>query len=268
MNATAAIPPPTSSLSEAARSRMLSLRGEPVLYADWLRAVFIHFEVDAEALQRKVPFELDLDDGRAYVSLVAFSMQHMRPRIGGKLAAALLKPIASHDFLNLRAYVRHGSKTGIYFLAEWLSNPLSLALGPPVFGLPYRCGRLEYQHQHEKGRLQGSVFATSREQTGQGRAALRYEARIETAANFSPCPAGSRDEFLLERYVAFTSHYCRRFFRIWHPPWPQVPVDVALSDTSLLNRTWPWFREAKVIGANYSPGIRGVWMGRPRFTGI
>ena len=48
-------------------------------------ALFIHFEVDAERLQRDVPFPLDLRDGKAYVSLVAFTMRAMRFRFGGKV---------------------------------------------------------------------------------------------------------------------------------------------------------------------------------------
>src|SRR5581483_402315 len=77
--------------SLAARERMLGVRGEPLLYADWLRVVFVHFEVEAGVLQRAVPFELDLFEGRAFVSLVAFTMRGMRPRIGGKLGAWLFK---------------------------------------------------------------------------------------------------------------------------------------------------------------------------------
>jgi uncharacterized protein len=248
----------TGCFSDAARHRILSVAGEPLFHADWLRAVFIHYEVDAECLQRAVPFELDLDAGRAYVSLVAFTMQGMRPCIGGKLGALLLKPIAGHGFLNVRAYVRHRDETGIYFLAEWLSNPLSVALGPRLFGLPYRRGRLEYEHRHETGLLEGTVLS------GTGGDRLKYAAEIDPSAKFEPCDAGSRDEFLLERYTAFTeigTH--RRFFRIWHPPWPQTPIDVKVLDTSLLVESWPWFNHAEMIGANYSPGISKVWMGRP-----
>ena len=40
----------TADLSEAARRRLLSLRGEPLFLADWLRPVFIHYEVPAAAL--------------------------------------------------------------------------------------------------------------------------------------------------------------------------------------------------------------------------
>ena len=68
----------------------------------------------------------------------------------------------------------------------------------------------------------------------------------------------------MERYTAFTERNSRRrFFLIWHPPWPQTPVNVAVSDISLLLESWPLFANAKLIGANYSPGFENVWMGRP-----
>lgn len=245
-------------LSETARQRMLAVRGEPLFYADWLRAVFIHYEVDAGDLQRAVPFELDLDDGRAYVSLVAFTMRGMHPRIGGRLGGLLFKPIATHHFLNVRAYVKHQGESGIYFLAEWLSNPLAVRLGPPAFGLPYRLGRLDYRHRHEHGMLQGSVYAAN------GRPRLEYKAPFDPGRPFSPCQSGSRDEFLMERYTAFTERKLRRrFFRIWHPPWPQVRIEIRITDASLLTCAWPWFTQAVLIGANYSPGVERVWMGRP-----
>src|SRR5438445_251338 len=73
---------------------------EPLLVSNWERALFIHFEVDAGALQAEVPFRLDLREGKAYVSLVAFTMGRMRPRFGGSLAEWCFKPIATHELLN------------------------------------------------------------------------------------------------------------------------------------------------------------------------
>src|SRR4051812_13353145 len=124
--------------SKAARHRLLSLRGEPLFYSAWRRALFIHYEVEAELLQRDVPFPLDLREGRAHVSLVAFTMQGLRPRWGGKATTYLFAPIATHELLNVRTYVRCGDEAGIYFLAEWIPNRLSAWLGPRSFGLPYR----------------------------------------------------------------------------------------------------------------------------------
>ena len=128
--------------SAAARQRMLASRGEPLFIAGWRRALMIHFEVEPEALQRAVPFPLDLRNGRAYVSLVAFTMCSMRPQVGGEYSAWLFRPIATHDFLNVRTYVRQAGEPGIHFLAEWLTSWLAVKLGPLTFGLPYITGAL------------------------------------------------------------------------------------------------------------------------------
>jgi uncharacterized protein len=244
--------------SAAARRRMLSRRGEPLFIAGWHQALMLHFEVNAEALRRTVPFEVDFYNGLAFVSLVAFTMRGMRPQIGGKAAALLFRPIASHDFLNVRTYVRHGGESGIHFMAEWLTNRLAVMLGPTTFGLPYHYGRIHYEHDFENGILAGQVTDMK------CRANLKYQARLNEPMAFQPCAAGSLDEWLMERYTAFNSSGGRkRFFRVWHPPWPQCAVDATLEDKSLITKTWPWFTKARFVGANFSPGLDEVWMGRP-----
>ena len=248
-----------SDLSALARKRLLACRGEPMFLADWERTVFIHYEVDPEVLQSEVPFELDLREGRAYVSLVAFTMRGLRPRFSGRLGKWLFNLIATHEYLNVRTYVCQRGEPGIYFLVEWLNNRLSVPLGPWAFGLPYRLGRLDYQHGQRSGELRGVI----REPTSQS--SIAYRAYVPNDAEFKPCLAGSLDEFLLERYTAFTqwkSH--RRFFCIWHPPWPQTPIELAELEDGLLATTGGWVASARFIGANYSPGVHDVWMGRPQ----
>jgi uncharacterized protein len=243
-----------TTFSESARRRMLAVRGEPMFYARWDRAVFIHYAADPAVLQPDVPFELDLRDGRAFVSLVAFTLSGMRPRLGGKVGEWIFQPIATHEFLNVRTYVRHRGEPGIYFLAEWLSNPLSVRLGPRSFGLPYRFGRLAYDHARTGTALRGRVEARDGE--------LVYSGTV-CGEEFEPCAAGSLTEFLLERYTAFTQHGKRsRFFRVWHSPWPQAPANVEVTDDTLVATTGPWWQTAGFVGATYSPGAE-VWMGRP-----
>lgn len=261
MNQTTSIEPTfrlTSQPSILARQRMLSRHWEPLFIAGWERALMIHFEADAGALQRDVPFELDLWEGRAFVSVVAFTLRGMRPRLGGRLAALLMRPIATHDFLNVRTYVRHGNEAGIHFLAEWLSNRLAVSLGPATFGLPYRYGRMAYDHGRRGAVLQGRVADAA------SGAVLAYHGRLHEPAIFHPCAAGSLEEWLMERYTAFNSGgRRRRFFRVWHPPWPQCAADVKPDHLSLLTKNWPWFQRAQLAGANYSPGFETVWMGWP-----
>jgi uncharacterized protein YqjF (DUF2071 family) len=243
-----------SRLSDVARRRMLAVRGEPMFYARWDRAVFIHYAADPALLQPDVPFELDLRDGTAFVSLVAFTLSGMRPHLGGKLGEWLLKPIATHEFLNVRTYVRHGGEPGIYFMAEWLNNRASVHLGPRSFGLPYRFGEIAYDHARHGDALRGVVTARD------GR--LAYEGKI-CRAKFQESDAETVTEFLVERYTAFTQHRKRaRLFRVWHSPWPQALAELEISDDTLTASTGPWWKTAERIGANYSPGVE-VWMGRP-----
>jgi uncharacterized protein YqjF (DUF2071 family) len=233
---------------------MLAVRGEPMFYARWDRAVFIHYAADPAILQRQVPFQLDLRDGKAFVSIVAFTLVGMRPRLGGIVGEWLFKPIATHEFLNVRTYVHDGGEPGIYFLAEWLSNPLSVRLGPRSFGLPYRFGRITYEHAIDRAALRGTVAA--------GDARLKYEGNA-CDDRFEPCEAGSLTEFMVERYTAFTqARKRRRLFRIWHSPWPQAAAEVEVTDDTLIATTGPWWGTADLVGANYSPGVE-VWMGRP-----
>ena len=242
----------------AARRRMLSRRGESLFVTGWERVLMIHLAGDAETLQRDVPFQLDLREGQAFVSLVAFTMCGMRPRWGGKLAALLFRPIATHHFLNVRTYVRHGDEYGIHFLAEWLSNRLAVPVGPVAFGLPYRYGQLTYDHDWRQELIRGEVKDKN------SGIRLAYRGDLANPTTFEPCAAGSLDEWLMERYSAFNSAGgLKRFFRVWHPSWPQCPAEVRLEDISLLTKNWRWFERAHLVGANFSPGFDTVWMGRP-----
>jgi len=253
-------PMSNSARSHEASTRLISLPHEPLFIADWDRALMIHYQVDPDDLQQAVPFDLDLIDGQAYVSLVAFSLRRMRPRFGGKAFEWLLRPIATHHFLNVRAYVRCRGESGIYFMTEWLANRLSVHLGPIAFGLPYRYGAIEYAHDHENGSLKGRVVDLSGH-------AFDYRAELDQSLAPSECTSGSLAQMLMERYTAFThGRGTPRFFRVWHQPWKQQPASIRVLNQSLLEANWDFFRGAKPIAANYSPGLRNVWMGWPHKT--
>lgn len=248
-----------TSLSAVARQTYEGHEGQPFLINDWDRAVFLHYRVEPEILQPSVPFELDTYKDVAYVSCVAFTMRRLRLRSGGKVIEWLTTPFNTHGFLNVRTYVKHNDETGIFFLAEWLPSALSALIGPRTYGLPFRYGRLDYHHEHEVGRLSGGV------QPPFSKEKLQYDAILDDNAPFQPAEAGSLDEFLLERYAAFTKRgFTTRRFRVWHKPWPAVPIHASIEDASLLRLTGSWFDHAHFIGGHYSKGLADVWMSRPR----
>jgi len=160
-----------STLSLAARAEFAAVEGRPLFHAGWRRTVFIHYEVDPAALQPQVPFPLDTRDGKAYVSLVAFTLADLRFAAGGP-------SFSTHGFLNVRTYI---PGNGIYFLAEWLPNPFCVFLGPRLYGLPYRRGKLTYDHVHERGALHGKVEAPE--------GVLEFRAPVDPAARYAPLRA-------------------------------------------------------------------------------
>lgn len=238
---------------------MESRRGEVCFLADWVDMVFLHFEVDPGKLQSLTPFPIDRFQGQAFASLVAFTMKRMRFRRGGAFTRWITEPIASHEFLNLRTYVCPPGRTGILFLSEWVNHRLAAALGPRTFGLPYRHAAISYSREDRE--------STGIIETDEG--LLRFVAESEEPVTRAE-PA-TREEFLLERYTAFTeAGYRRQFFRVWHPAWQfQSLTRVDWSERSLIDRTADGLlADAKYVGGQLSAGMTDVWMGRPHLARI
>jgi len=244
-------------LSQLARARMLSLPGEPLFIADWCDLFFLHFAVDAEVLQREVPFPLDLFEGRAFVSLVSFGLERLRLFQAPTLTEGVFGPFTRSHFLNVRAYVTHRGEPGIYFMQEFLSNRLSIPFGRPVYGLPYHHAAARREIYRDDGRMDLELNAADKR-------TLTLRATYDAAERPEPCAAVSLTEFLLERYTAYTCHRgIKRRFRIWHPPWQQRAVAFQARDEGLLGRNSGWFAEAEVKGWNFAALGKDVWMGRP-----
>ena len=216
-----------------------------VFLHDWRDVTMIHFQVEPARLQPMVPFDLHTFRGQAYVTLVFFRLDRMRTPACPRLSRLALRPISDHRFLNIRTYVKHQGEPGIFFLTEYLENRLSVLLGPLTYGLPYRLGR----------------FNDSTVRTPNGQLTFRAQPSRD---EYQTSKTGSLDEFLFERYSAFTRLRGQdRVFRIRHEPWPQRPVDIELTDTSLLTNTEPWFPHATICCAHQSPGLVGVELSRP-----
>lgn len=249
-----------------ALQRFERLERGAVFCADWMQALLLHYAIPADVLQPYVPFELDLRDGCAWVSLVAFEQQGLRPARPAKPAwlarglAVLSTPLATHGFLNVRTYVREQGEPGIYFLSECIPNLLAVAIGPRLYGLPYRIGRLDYRLDAARGTYACEIGLGLRRNGPR----CRLEARWDARGTFEAAPPGTRTEFLLERYTAYTARKgVKRRFRIWHEPWPQTPCEISLSGRELPRITGPWWPHARFVGANFSTGARSVQIGRP-----
>lgn len=72
-------PPPNEAQRLAARERP---GGSPAMYHEWRDLLFLHWEYPVAPLQEQLPEGLFVDtyEGRAYLGIVPFFMQNIRPR--------------------------------------------------------------------------------------------------------------------------------------------------------------------------------------------
>ena len=108
--------------------------GQWSYYQEWNNVLLFHWEIPFETLRKCVPKHLNIDtfDGKCYVSLVAFTMEKIRPKF---LPAIGL--ISNFEEINLRTYIDNDNKKGVYFLNIEAGKTLSTLIAKAISGLPY-----------------------------------------------------------------------------------------------------------------------------------
>jgi len=171
-------------------------------YQEWNRAIFLHYEVDLNQLKKFVPEELEIDlfEGKAWVSVVAFTMEKIRPK-----NLPSFPPIPDFDEINIRTYVKSNNKTGVYFLSIEGGTSLSCKLAKGISDLPYRFSKMN----REPNRYQ----SLNKEFEDQLDIAFSIGTEVKEK---SPL-----DLWLTERYALFqdTTDYLNEF-EIHHVEWP------------------------------------------------
>jgi len=109
-------------------------------YQEWNNAIFLHWEVELSDLEKFVPKELEIDlyQGKPWISVVAFTMEKIRPK---NLPA--FPPISNFEEINVRTYVKSNNKTGVYFLSMEGGKKLSCKISKSISELPYRYSKIK-----------------------------------------------------------------------------------------------------------------------------
>lgn len=226
------------------------------LEADWRDMVLVHYRFDPSILGKHVALPLHLFDGAAYVSLLYFRLENLRPNGSGVFGRTALRLVSDHPFLNVRTYVRGPAGDGIFFLREWITNPLSCWLGPKTYGLPYR--RAEFYVGPEPG---GTESISLRRPNDFPELTIRFPS---TPHPFHRAVRDSRDAFLVERYVAYANERgTLRSFHVEHAPWNIAELDWVRVKHDLVVNDFPWFAEGTCVGGHRSRGFESVFMSRP-----
>ena len=225
----------------------------PFLTATWSNVFLATYGVPPALLTPRLPpgLALDLRDGHAFVSLVAFEFLDTRVR-------GIAWP-GHRDFaeLNLRFYVRDGDERGVVFVREFVPRRMIVWIARALYNEPYRT----------------APFVAARDDAP-GRHAMRYTldwaGRTHTLdvsaedAPFRPA-ADSVEHFFKEHRWGFGTTRAGRTTRyeVDHPPWDVYPVrsySIDLDWGAVYGPEWAFLRDAPPVSTVLAAGSAvSVW---------
>ena len=195
----------------------------------WRDGLFAHWPVAPETVAAALPDGLSVatHDGDAYLGVVPFVMEDIRPR---GVPRGL-----SFPELNLRTYVEGPNGPGVYFHSLDADDRLGVAVARGLFRLPYYRAETDVRGTAAGG-APGSGGSDASEGAGEVRFAsrrvhegvphARFDATYAPAGDaFTPEP-GSLPAFLLENYRFYTAGEGGRLYvgAIEHEPWTLRPA--------------------------------------------
>jgi uncharacterized protein YqjF (DUF2071 family) len=202
------------------------LREPWVMTQSWHNLLFAHWRVDPAALRALVPAILELDtyEGDAWVAVVPFYMSNVAPR-----GVPALPWLSAFPELNVRTYVRHRGRGGIYFFSLDASNPVAVRVARTLFHLPYFTAAMRV-HEQPNGRI---TYESRRNDRRAGEA--RLVATYGPVSEPSPPAPGTLEHFLTERYCLFTVDRHGRPYSvdIHHPPWPLQIAEASITANTM-----------------------------------
>lgn len=184
----------------------------------------MHHRVKPELLRSLIPPELEVDlfDGSAWISVVPFVMADV---MKGNLPSVY--PMKAFPELNIRTYVKHRGRPGVWFFSlDAACLPLVLG-GRYMYGVPYHYAAMRLEKTEE------TYLCESR----------RRFSKVEFRASYTPDPQvflaepGSFEYWVTERYCMYAKPWYGSLYRVdvHHRQWPlqQLQVDEYEADALL-----------------------------------
>jgi len=220
------------------------MAGPALLTMRWETVLFAHWAVDPAAVEAKLPSPLSVEtfDGTAYLGVVGFDMQDIRPR-GSPIGR-------SFPELNLRTYVDGDAGPGIYFFNLDAADGLSVALARRLFRLSYYRAEIAIEQTDA-----GIRYRSHRTDETAPRA--DFDATCRPRGDAGAVEPGSLPWFLTERYrfYANVGGGDRVFVgEVDHPPWPLRSADLTVRENDLFTANG-FETPAEDPLVHFSPGV-------------
>jgi len=189
----------------------------------WRDLLFAHWPVAARVLRPLVPEPLEVQefDGASWVGLVPF-------RMAGVMRRPLpdLPWVSAFPELNVRLYVEHDGKPGVWFLSLDATNPLAVWAARRFFFLPYFRARIALD------RAGDSVRYACRRAGGEP----AFDARYRPTSDPYESTPGTLEHWLTERYCLYAQAPDGTLWRndVHHLPWPLQAAEAEIARNTYL----------------------------------
>jgi uncharacterized protein YqjF (DUF2071 family) len=218
---------------------------------EWNRAFFLHWRIPVAELRPFVSEQLEIDtfDNSAWVSLVPFTMEQIRPRFFPPVSM-----ISNFHEINLRTYVTDGRKPGVYFLSIQAGNPLSVWIAKKASGLPYETAKIK-RINHEPNNFYDSLNK---------RTAMSVSVEYQIGGSIQS--KSQSDQWLTERYCLYLSDQDQLSrYEIHHGEWPLSEARIIKLD---LNYSVGRFELSGLHPdrVHYSPGVKVLAWSREKLA--
>jgi len=201
---------------------------------NWRHLLFLHWAIPVAELRELVPEELEIDTfgGQAYVGLVPFTMNGVRPSW-----APAIPTLSSFHEINVRTYVlKNGADPGVWFFSLDAANSIAVRLARSIWRLPYYYARMSLEHSPPMANFAGDIrYRTDRiwpEPTP-----AYCAARYEPTGSIAPAEMGTLEFFLVERYLLYSRDEQGALYRgqVHHQPYPLQSARIHLLDENLVH---------------------------------
>ncbi len=217
--------------------------GPWIMAQSWHDLLFAHWRIDAAGLRTLLhplipaPLEIDTFQGEAWIGVVPFRMTGVRLR-----ATPALPALSAFPELNVRTYVTHGGKPGVWFFSLDAANAIAVSVARAWFHLPYFNARMHCANRN------GWIEYDS-ERTHRGASMAKLRTRYRPIGEIFHSQPGSLEHFLTERYCLYASDAKGRISRadIQHAPWPLQQAQAEFRENTMIEGAMesgepPWIR--------------------------
>jgi uncharacterized protein YqjF (DUF2071 family) len=187
----------------------------------WVDLLFAHWPLDPAVLRPLIPKDLEVDifEGEAWLGIVPFRMEDVSTR-----GLPALPWAGAFPELNVRTYVRHRGRGGVWFLSLDAGSRIAVQGARTAFHLPYYHASMTVS-----GGDDGTIYRSTRSDM-RGRPAT-FQARYRPTGPAQPASPGSLAEWLTDRRGLYAVDGSGRleWTAIRHDPWRLSPAEADIT---------------------------------------